>query len=87
MNLEAEFTKNMVIGSLATAHLMGIPVVECDEIERGPGWACNSWIVAICPFCGERHSHGAGQGLRISHCTPKPSGSYYLVAKGSDHHG
>lgn len=47
---------------------------------RRPGhpW---TWIIPTCPYCGSRHTHGAGHdgnraGTRIAHChtsTPRPT--------------
>ena len=28
----------------------------------------SSNLTDICPFCGERHRHGEGDGHRVSHC-------------------
>lgn len=40
-------------------------------------------IIKACPFCGNRHNHGMGEGWRLSHCYNKDgsharTGSYYL---------
>jgi hypothetical protein len=39
----------------------GIPVVPCTRDRRG-----NAHL--HCPFCGRLHSHGIGDGGRLSHC-------------------
>jgi hypothetical protein len=31
-----------------------------------------------CPCCGERHSHGMGDGHRVSHCGCFRDGGYYI---------
>ena len=71
----------MIINSPEGARSAGIPVVECQWQAQRPGWACDIWIVSKCPHCGQRHVHGAGEGLRSSHCSEVSSGSYYLVEK------
>ena len=67
------------INSLAAAILAGIPVVEGQFRAQRPGGACDMWIMPRCPYCKERHHHGAGQGLRLAQCATGPGGSYYLV--------
>jgi predicted RNA-binding Zn-ribbon protein involved in translation (DUF1610 family) len=32
-----------------------------------------TWITFPCPYCGERHIHGAGPGHRIAHCGTLPA--------------
>lgn len=69
------------LDSIDAARSAGIPVVECHRRAQRPGWACDAWIIQECPYCGERHTHGAGEGLRSSHCRMGSRGSYYLVKK------
>jgi hypothetical protein len=67
----------------ATAEKYGIPVVECHRHAMREGDACDTWITAPCPFCGQCHSHGAGEGLRSPHCTSRRAPSdYYLIESG-----
>jgi hypothetical protein len=46
------------------------------------------WLIARCPYCKKRHTHGAdvpardSLGLRHSHCTP--GGQYRLQADMTD---
>ena len=44
------------------------------------GYTCNLWILESCPYCGDRHIHGAGRpdknprtllSHRVSHCLGK----------------
>ena len=52
-----------------------------------------SWVVQCCPFCGQRHTHGAGRGslalakkylgARVAHCDGlRGSRAYELVDEG-----
>ena len=62
------------------------PVVACigrreDAHPNGP-FPFYGHLVFICPFCGEKHSHGAvgpnlgdGDGHRLVHCTKEAPGS------------
>ena len=68
----------------AAAFAAGFPVVECQRLKQREGWACDIWVIASCPFCGQRHTHGAGDGFRLAHCvTILPKESYYLIESGS----
>jgi hypothetical protein len=56
------------------------------EIKRG---ASGVWgVIVICPFCGQRHHHGAGNadrpklGNRLSHCMDRPAQMYKLDRAG-----
>ena len=41
------------------------------------------WDVPKCPYCGARHYHGSGDGLRLSHCPDsKKKSRYYLLPPG-----
>lgn len=72
----------MPIKCRADAEAVGMPVVECHNLPQREGWACDIWVVPKCPFCGKRHSHGSGEGLRTAHCTDSyPRDSYYLVER------
>ncbi|MBF8187311.1 hypothetical protein ITP53_16540 [Nonomuraea sp. K274] len=54
------------------------PAILTPPRRRNGPWL---WIIPSCPFCGSRHTHGAGRdgnrsGSRVAHCTtssPKPS--------------
>lgn len=70
----------MAIESVEAARAAGIPVIECQRLPRKPHWACDLFVVSECPFCGERHTHGAGEGDRSAHCAlPGPGETYYLI--------
>lgn len=71
----------MSIDGSDAARLAGIPVVECHQRNQQPGWACDIWIISKCPYCGDCHVHGAGEGLRTAHCHMGARGDYYLVRK------
>lgn len=45
------------------------PVVAVDEVQ----WHC------LCPWCGEIHHHGAGEGLRAPHCRVWPPPPDYRI--------
>ena len=49
---------------------------------------CRWWVIPVCPFCGKKHTHGAGHvgedlhdtlGWRTPHCITDVEGSYCLV--------
>ena len=69
------------LDSIDAARSAGIPVVECHRRAQRPEWASDIWVVSKCPYCGKRHSHGAVEGLRSSHCRNGPSETYCLVKK------
>lgn len=71
----------MPIDSSSTARANGIPVIACQQRDQQLHWDCDLWVVDQCPFCGESHEHGAGEGLRSAHCHGGASGSYYLVRR------
>ena len=54
-----------------------------DPEEEAPiAWARPAgdvWVVSSCPYCGDKHEHAAGGGLRVSHCH---RGEYVLRAEG-----
>jgi hypothetical protein len=73
----------MQIDSAAAAAKAGYPVIECLELPQQEGWACPLWIIESCPYCCERHVHGAGEGFRSSHCaSPIPHREFYLIKRG-----
>ena len=59
-------------------------------VRLSKGEDSNQWIVICCPYCGEKHFHGAGSsksdplsflGHRLPHCTGDKQGlpQYELV--------
>ena len=64
----------------------GRPIVICHTGKDAPGGGLQAewgtWIL-WCEACGSQHIHGAGEGLRSSHCATPGStlfgGDYYLV--------
>lgn len=67
------------INSIDAARSAGIPVIECHLRPQRPEGAFDIWVISKCPYCGKRHVHGAGDGLRSSHCRNGSCGTYYLV--------
>lgn len=49
-----------------------IPIISAQSVE---------WVIC-CPFCGEIHRHGLGEGPRISHCSNGKRGYYSLKFAG-----
>lgn len=44
--------------------------------------------VIDCPYCGEEHVHGWGEGHRVAHCyAPNSDPGYYLDCGGDDGDG
>ena len=52
------------------------PTVEAERIEDSERVL---WRIT-CPYCGERHHHGPGPGLRVAHCPGAPASLGYNVA-------
>ena len=69
----------MKINNSASARSAGIHVLQCHQLDQRIGWACDIWVISNCPYCGERHLHGAGEGLRSPHCAAGTPEDYYLV--------
>jgi hypothetical protein len=70
----------MGIDCAAAARAAGVRVLECRRHAMREGDACDTWITEPCPFCGQCHSHGASEGLRLAHCVRVgPAETYYLV--------
>lgn len=63
----------------ARVSTLSYPLVRAELIQGsyGPLYRIR------CPYCGRTHHHGAGDGVRLSHCLPA-RGEYYLV--GSEFH-
>lgn len=49
-------------------------VVKKVIISRTKGW--HPLAIIYCPYCDEKHVHGAADGRRLSHCN---LGDYVLV--------
>ena len=65
----------------------GFPIIYCDVVKLKPGQKIKRWSF-YCDHCGTTHRHGAGVGLRASHClkSGSPIGGCYVLrlAPGSD---
>lgn len=53
------------------------------DLQQCPRTKVIDLVVTKCPGCGNKHSHGSGEGWRVSHCFNKKtyrsySVSYYL---------
>lgn len=35
-------------------------------------------MIEPCPFCGQKHIHGLGNGSRVPHCKNPPKQEYYI---------
>jgi hypothetical protein len=75
---------HIVVDSSKVTGPTDVPVVECHCLAQRAGWDCDIWVIDECPFCGDRHIHGAGEGLRSSHCQSGSVRSYYLVEQQRD---
>lgn len=72
----------MVIDSIAAAEAAGIPVIECHRLPKKPHWACDLFVIPVCPVCGGRHTHDAVEGTVTVHCPPPhPRCTFYLIEK------
>ena len=65
-----------------TARADGTSIIVCRTGVDGPYAHAPEWATFRfqCQWCSEVHVHGAGEGLRTSHCSsPKAPSPYYLL--------
>lgn len=51
-----------------SAKIIGMDVVDGDPIFKISAARKGESLVFRCPFCGEVHTHGIGNGHRVAHC-------------------